>query len=802
GGGGGDNGSERFPPVADQNTIDTINAILRNGLVGQHYDETLVVAANPLPTFEITGSLPPGLSQSGTMGERIYGTPTSAGIFPFDLTISNSEGSIRLNVSITIDSNAVDAEANAITLTCALRGSHISYQLSTAAGTCPFTWAHSGTLPPGLTLGTSGVISGTPTTRGTFDFSVTVTGYTGVPSAPVSASVFIAEPVIISPVSLPVAVVGTAYNQTITITGDTPTVNVTGLSTGGLSWSWNAGMGTGTISGTPTTAGNITFTISASTEWDSDAREFTITIAPALYTVPTLAAFTTAVENLTSVIQNINTGVTNVVSITINGSNAHFGTQQVAGFITNVTVTLNFTGPNIDNAVRAAVGNLIRNAGFTFADTNVTANSTPRFVLPMSQSEFYLAIRAFVLNDRVGTGAGQGSFTVNNLTINSYVWNNIGITIEFTAPVGTNLANSVARDRIRNYIINDLMATHKAAINPHASVNANHVAVTVVSNGPNVNELDPLVAFPPPVQPGVIDWPFVSPTMADIDAFMDLWRGNNTGSTAGGSIRDQVDRLVPVSVGSNTNRLVNFGMMALPQHIADISVATDGTDRRLFALRVPLAQAPDGENWPVGRALTQHPPNAALPVPGLLWRPIASSTGFIERAGRISPFPMFGPTPGSRESTNLVTNDGGTPLSYRIYIFEVGMTNFAIASTGWNNVVRARYNIPSGFTQALFENAMRAYYNNQTWEHIRDNIIGVAGGNTQTIVSITYTDYDIHGNVVFRFNATTVNTAVSPHPFAPNLPRPGGTNNEDTTPGGAVTNQLFNALTLYFWPRN
>ncbi len=45
-----------------------------------------------------------------------------------------------------------------------------------SGGTAPYTYAiSSGALPPGLTLSSEGVISGTPTSPGSFSFSVTVT---------------------------------------------------------------------------------------------------------------------------------------------------------------------------------------------------------------------------------------------------------------------------------------------------------------------------------------------------------------------------------------------------------------------------------------------------------------------------------------------------------------------------------------------------------------------------------------------------------------------------------------------------
>ena len=54
-------------------------------------------------------------------------------------------------------------------------GALYSQSIAASGGTGSLTYAFTGTLPPGLTLNSTGELSGTPTQAGTFPFSVTVT---------------------------------------------------------------------------------------------------------------------------------------------------------------------------------------------------------------------------------------------------------------------------------------------------------------------------------------------------------------------------------------------------------------------------------------------------------------------------------------------------------------------------------------------------------------------------------------------------------------------------------------------------
>ena len=54
-------------------------------------------------------------------------------------------------------------------------GAAYSDTLTATGGTTPYTWSvNAGSLPPGITLSSAGVLAGTPTTAGSYAFSVNV----------------------------------------------------------------------------------------------------------------------------------------------------------------------------------------------------------------------------------------------------------------------------------------------------------------------------------------------------------------------------------------------------------------------------------------------------------------------------------------------------------------------------------------------------------------------------------------------------------------------------------------------------
>ncbi len=118
-----------------------------------------------------------------------------------------------------------------------------------AGGVGPYSWSATG-LPTGVTLSSGGVLSGTPTTTGTFPVAVTVVDALGVSASRTYSLTVTGPPTITGPATLPAGQATRAYPATtITTTGGTLpfTWSATGLPAG---LSINAA---GTISGTPTT---------------------------------------------------------------------------------------------------------------------------------------------------------------------------------------------------------------------------------------------------------------------------------------------------------------------------------------------------------------------------------------------------------------------------------------------------------------------------------------------------------------------------------------------------------------------
>jgi hypothetical protein len=161
-------------------------------------------------------------------------------------------------------------------------GQSYSATLAAKNGTAPYTWSvSSGTLPAGLSLNSStGVISGSPATSTSSSgtaITVEVTDAAGA-HATITLMLVIASnsgALTVTTTSLPSATVGTSYSQSLTASGGSGTLTWT-LSSGSLP-SGLALSTQGTISGTPTTAGNSTFAVKV-TDTGGDVTSANVTL--------------------------------------------------------------------------------------------------------------------------------------------------------------------------------------------------------------------------------------------------------------------------------------------------------------------------------------------------------------------------------------------------------------------------------------------------------------------------------------------------------------------------------------------
>jgi hypothetical protein len=161
--------------AAKQLTITTSS--LAAASKGVAYSQTLLATGGtPAYNWSVTsGSLPAGLTLSAASGV-VSGTPTGSGASTFTISVSDSGSPVQTKsatLSITVVGPTLTITSS--TLAAATVGTAYNQTLAATGGTLPYTWSiSSGSLPAGLTLTTSGVISGMPTAAGTYSITVKV----------------------------------------------------------------------------------------------------------------------------------------------------------------------------------------------------------------------------------------------------------------------------------------------------------------------------------------------------------------------------------------------------------------------------------------------------------------------------------------------------------------------------------------------------------------------------------------------------------------------------------------------------
>jgi hypothetical protein len=159
------------------------------------YSATVTATGGLLPlSWSITaGALPTGLSlaPSTTDTVQITGKPTVAGTYTFTITVTDAAGfSSSVQFTLAVSSLAITTTSPLPPGTVGTVYNSSGVQFAATGGTPPYTWsvASGSSLPPGLTLDpTTGLLSGTPTTAGTYNFGITATD-SSTPPVPVTVT--------------------------------------------------------------------------------------------------------------------------------------------------------------------------------------------------------------------------------------------------------------------------------------------------------------------------------------------------------------------------------------------------------------------------------------------------------------------------------------------------------------------------------------------------------------------------------------------------------------------------------------
>ncbi len=248
-------GTAAYTLTVNCQTIAVTAPAVTMGLINTLFNQTFTQTGGVAPlTFMVSaGVLPAGmaLSPAGVLA----GVPTQSGAFPITVKVTDANGCMgTVAYTLVICSNITVTPP--ATMTGAL-GVPFNQSFTQAGGVAPVAFTLlSGNLPPGLTLGASGAITGTPTQIGSFPIVVKVTDANGCMAASANVTLSIGCPTItVTPPAVSTGTINVAFNQSFTQTGGLLPVTFalqSGALPGGLTLAPS-----GLLSGTPTQTGSF-----------------------------------------------------------------------------------------------------------------------------------------------------------------------------------------------------------------------------------------------------------------------------------------------------------------------------------------------------------------------------------------------------------------------------------------------------------------------------------------------------------------------------------------------------------------
>jgi hypothetical protein len=232
-----------------------------NAALNASYAQTFTVSGGRSPfAYTITNNAPPAILAMTPATGSFGGFPIVSGTYSMTVQARDADGRTVQN---TFQHTVGDPPLLSGSLPPGTVGQPYAESLQFGGGLAPYVFSLvASSLPSGLTLdAATGQISGTPTVSDTTNFDVLMVDSTGL-SATQGYSLQIYPILVVTPPTLPNGTAGTAYSATVSTTGAVGSVTfaVTG---GALPTGITLNPNTGALTGTPTTAGSSTFTITA-----------------------------------------------------------------------------------------------------------------------------------------------------------------------------------------------------------------------------------------------------------------------------------------------------------------------------------------------------------------------------------------------------------------------------------------------------------------------------------------------------------------------------------------------------------
>ncbi len=248
------------PPALTVATTSPLPAGQMNAL----YSQTLKASGGtpPYSNWTDTGTLPTGLTLSAA--GVFSGTPTTWGTFNFIVKVKDSAAvTASASLQLIVKPPALTITSGSSTLPNGQVNAPYSVLLAASGGTPPYSsWTLiNGTSPAGLTFSPAGLWSGTPTTAGTYYFTVQVTDSAGA-SAAASLQLLInpAKLAIATSSPLPPGTLNAPYSASLAATGGTPPYSKWTTTSGSIPPGLAVNP-TGVLSGEPKTASTFSFTV-------------------------------------------------------------------------------------------------------------------------------------------------------------------------------------------------------------------------------------------------------------------------------------------------------------------------------------------------------------------------------------------------------------------------------------------------------------------------------------------------------------------------------------------------------------